>query len=124
MKDFNPKLKQLKPLQNLLFVEVIESNTIEKKKEVEKFKEKKGEGTFSILIPKDEKEMAINVSRLHGEYGKVLRVSSAANEDYEINEGDIVLFGVAAGQDALIEGKDLRVLRGSDVLAKILKEDA
>jgi len=38
-----------------------------------------------------------------------------------VQVGDEVLFGKYGGTDVEVEGKDLKILRESDILAKILK---
>ena len=45
----------------------------------------------------------------------------ARDEPYVPHEGDLVLFGKYSGIDRKVDGEEVKILRESDILAKIVK---
>jgi chaperonin GroES len=92
---------KLKPLGDRLLVEPVEEE----------------ETTASgIVLPDTAKEKP--------QKGKVLAVGEGKLEDgkripLDVSEGDEVLYSKYGGTDITVDGKDLLVLRESDVLAKV-----
>ena len=51
--------------------------------------------------------------------GKLL--DSGSRAEIGLKEGDEVLFGKYSGTDIKVEGEEIKILRESDILAKIVK---
>jgi chaperonin GroES len=100
-KDHNPKVR---PLDDRVVVEPLEA-------------EEKTAG--GILLPDSAKQKP--------QQGKVLAVGPGkARDDGErsplsVAVGDVVLYGRYAGSDVEVGGKDVKIMRESDILAKVVK---
>jgi chaperonin GroES len=95
---------KLKPLGDRLIVRAIEEE----------------ETTASgIVLPDTAKEKPQRGKVLAVGPGKLL--DSGERAEIGVKEGDEVLFGKYAGTEIKVDGEEIKILRESDILAKILK---
>lgn len=92
----------VRPLDDRVLVEALES-------------EEKTEG--GIVLPDTAKEkpskgkvVAVGVGRL---------LDDGTRAPMSVKKGDLILFGKYAGNEVKVEGKDLLIMKESDVLAKL-----
>ena len=82
---------------------------------VERLEEKEQKSDGGIIIPDTAKEKPVK--------GKVLAVGPGAVQEngertpMEVKKGDTVLFGKYAGTEVKIDGKEMLIMRESDILA-------
>ncbi len=72
-----------------------------------------------IVLPDTAKEKPQRGRVLSVGPGKLLDNGSRAEID--LKEGDEVLFGKYSGTDIKVEGEEIKILRESDILAKVVK---
>jgi chaperonin GroES len=72
-----------------------------------------------IVLPDTAKEKPQRGKVLAVGAGKLLETGKRA--DLSVGVGDEVLFGKYSGSDVEVDGKTLKIMRESDVLAKVLK---
>jgi chaperonin GroES len=72
-----------------------------------------------IVLPDTAKEKPQRGRVLSVGPGKLLDNGSRA--EIALKEGDEVLFGKYSGTDIKVEGEEIKILRESDILAKIVK---
>jgi chaperonin GroES len=70
-----------------------------------------------IVLPETAKEKPQRAEVLSAGPGKLLDNGKRAGMD--VKKGDIILFGKYAGTEVKVAGKELLILRESDVLAKV-----
>ena len=118
-KKFDPSISTLFPVGNYLFIEEQKVDVLHQA--VSKESVIKGSGDFELILAEDEEEAAIKASQLTMSFGKKVAIATEAQEELGVNEGDIVGFGILAGRDATIQGKDYRVLRSTDIVTIVSK---
>jgi chaperonin GroES len=72
-----------------------------------------------IVLPDTAKEKPQRGRVLAVGPGKLL--DSGSRAEIDLKEGDEVLFGKYSGTDVKVDGEEVKILRESDVLAKIIK---
>ena len=72
-----------------------------------------------IVLPDTAKEKPQRGKVLAVGPGKLLE--SGTRSEIELKEGDEVLFGKYSGTDIKIDGEEVKILRETDILAKIVK---
>ncbi len=100
-KETNPKLR---PLDDRVVVEALEA-------------EDKTAG--GILLPDSAKQKPRRGKVIAVGAGKMLE--SGKRSAVSVNVGDEVIYGRYAGNDVNIERKEFKILRESDILAKVVK---
>lgn len=95
---------KVRPLEDRVVIEEIEA-------------EEKTEG--GIVLPDTAKEKPQRGKVLSVGPGKLLDNGSRA--EIALKEGDEVLFGKYSGTDIKVDGHEIKILRESDILAKIVK---
>jgi chaperonin GroES len=95
---------KVRPLEDRVVIEQIEA-------------EEKTAG--GIVLPDTAKEKPQRGKVLSVGPGKLLDNGSRA--EIALKEGDEVLFGKYSGSDIKVDGHEIKILRESDILAKILK---
>ncbi len=96
--------KKIRPLDDRVVIQQIEA-------------EEKTAG--GIVLPDTAKEKPQRGKVLAVGPGKLLDNGSRAEID--LKEGDEVLFGKYSGTDVKVDGEEVKILRESDILAKIVK---
>jgi chaperonin GroES len=99
MKDLN-----LKPLDDRIVVEPVEAEQIT---------------AGGIVLPDTAKEKPQRGTVLAVGPGKLL--DSGKRGELSVAIGDEVIYGKYSGSDIEIDGRDIKILRESDVLAKVVK---
>jgi chaperonin GroES len=95
---------RVRPLEDRVVVEVLEAE---------------GKTAGGILLPDTAKEKP--------KQGKVLAVGPGKLRDdggrsaLAVSKGDEVLFGRYSGNDIEVDGRELKIMRESDILAKVVK---
>jgi chaperonin GroES len=97
-------MSKLRPLEDRVVIKQIEA-------------EEKTSG--GIVLPDTAKEKPQRGKVLAVGPGKLL--DSGERAEIGVKEGDEVLFGKYSGTDIKIDGNEIKILRESDILAKILK---
>lgn len=97
------KLK-VRPLEDRVIVQQVEA-------------EEKTAG--GIVLPDTAKEKPQRGRVLAVGPGKLL--DSGSRAEIDLKEGDEVLFGKYSGTDVKVDGEEIKILRETDILAKILK---
>jgi len=95
---------KLKPLDDRIVVEPVEA-------------EEKTAG--GIVLPDTAKEKPQRGKVLAVGPGKLL--DNGKRSDVSVAVGDEVIYGKYAGTDIELDGRDIKILRESDVLAKVVK---
>jgi chaperonin GroES len=95
---------KVRPLEDRVVIEQIEA-------------EEKTAG--GIVLPDTAKEKPQRGRVLAVGPGKML--DSGERAEISVKEGDEVLFGKYSGTDIKVEGHEIKILRESDILAKIVK---
>jgi chaperonin GroES len=95
---------KIRPLEDRVVIEEIEA-------------EEKTAG--GIVLPDTAKEKPQRGKILAVGPGKLLDNGSRA--EINLKEGDEVLFGKYSGTDIKVDGNEIKILRESDILAKIVK---
>jgi chaperonin GroES len=95
---------KLKPLDDRIVVEPVEA-------------EEKTAG--GIVLPDTAKEKPQRGAVLAVGPGKLL--DNGQRADLSVAVGDEVIYGKYAGTDIELDGRDIKILRESDVLAKVVK---
>ncbi len=95
---------KVRPLEDRVVIEQIEA-------------EEKTAG--GIVLPDTAKEKPQRGKVLSVGPGKLL--DSGTRAEINLKEGDEVLFGKYSGTDIKVDGHEIKILRESDILAKIVK---
>ncbi len=98
-KDFN-----LRPLDDRIVVEPVEAEDVT---------------AGGIVLPDSAKEKPQRGVVLAVGVGKLL--DSGQRGELSVAVGDEVIYGKYAGSDVEVQGRDVKILRESDVLAKVIK---
>src|SRR5215510_6844529 len=72
-----------------------------------------------IVLPDTAKEKPQKGEVLAVGPGKLL--DSGERAEIGVKEGDVVLFGKYSGTDIKVDGQEIKILRETDILAKVLK---
>jgi chaperonin GroES len=72
-----------------------------------------------IVLPDTAKEKPQRGRVLAVGPGKLL--DSGSRSEIDLKEGDEVLFGKYSGTDVKVDGEEVKILRESDILAKVIK---
>ena len=99
MKDIN-----LKPLDDRIVVEPVDAEEVT---------------AGGIVLPDTAKEKPQRGTVLAVGPGKLL--DNGKRGDLSVAVGDEVIYGKYSGSDIEIDGRDIKILRESDVLAKVVK---
>ena len=99
MKDIN-----LKPLDDRIVVEPVEAEQVT---------------AGGIVLPDTAKEKPQRGTVLAVGPGKLL--DSGKRGELSVAVGDEVIYGKYSGSDIELDGRDIKILRESDVLAKVVK---
>ena len=99
MKDIN-----LKPLDDRIVVEPVEAEEVT---------------SGGIVLPDTAKEKPQRGTVLAVGPGKLL--DNGKRGELSVAVGDEVIYGKYSGSDIEVEGRDIKILRESDVLAKVVK---
>jgi chaperonin GroES len=99
MKDIN-----LKPLDDRIVVEPVEAEQVT---------------SGGIVLPDTAKEKPQRGTVLAVGPGKLL--DSGKRAELSVAVGDEVIYGKYSGSDIELDGRDIKILRESDVLAKVVK---
>jgi chaperonin GroES len=99
MKDIN-----LKPLDDRIVVEPVAAEEVT---------------AGGIVLPDSAKEKPQRGTVLALGPGKLL--DSGKRSDMSVAVGDEVIYGKYSGSDIEVDGRDVKILRESDVLAKVVK---
>lgn len=75
--------------------------------------------TGGIVLPDNAKEKQQKGEVLAVGPGKLL--DSGERAALSVSVGDVILFGKYAGNDVKVQGEELKIMRESDILAKIEK---
>jgi chaperonin GroES len=97
-------MPKIRPLEDRVVIQQIEA-------------EEKTAG--GIVLPDTAKEKPQRGKVIAVGPGKML--DSGERASIGVKEGDEVLFGKYAGTDIKVDGEEIKILRESDILAKILK---
>ena len=95
-------MAKIRPLDDRIVVKVLDAEEV---------------SSGGILLPDSAKEKP--------QRGKVAAVGngrlldSGARSSLEVKNGDIVLYGKYAGSDVNVDGQDYKILRESEILAKV-----
>ena len=73
----------------------------------------------SIIIPDSAKEKPMEGKVIAVGAGKIQKDGGRA--DMEVKKGDVILFGKYAGTEIKVDGKEYKIMREKDILAKINK---
>ncbi len=95
---------KIRPLQDRIIVKRVEE-------------EEKTKG--GIIIPDSAKEKPLEGKVIAVGNGKILEDGKVRPLDIKVN--DRILFGKYAGTEIKVDGEEIKILRESDILAKILK---
>jgi chaperonin GroES len=99
MKDIN-----LKPLDDRIVVEPVEAEEVT---------------AGGIVLPDTAKEKPQRGTILAVGPGKLL--DNGKRSEMSVAVGDEVIYGKYSGSDIEVDGRDVKILRESDVLAKVIK---
>jgi chaperonin GroES len=99
MKDIN-----LKPLDDRIVVEPVEAEQVT---------------SGGIVLPDTAKEKPQRGTVLAVGPGKLL--DNGKRGELSVGVGDEVIYGKYSGSDIELDGRDIKILRESDVLAKVVK---
>jgi chaperonin GroES len=102
----NQKMKNinLKPLDDRIVVEPVEAEEVT---------------SGGIVLPDTAKEKPQRGTVLAVGPGKLL--DNGKRADLSVAVGDEVIYGKYSGSDIELDGRDIKILRESDVLAKVVK---
>jgi chaperonin GroES len=102
-KDTDIELR-IRPLDDRVVVEPLEAES---------------KSTGGILLPDSAKEKPQRGRVVAVGPGKLL--DSGKRSELSVAKGDEVIYGRYAGNDIEVDGKEIKIMRESDILAKIMK---